>query len=257
VARGALRRRGWLLAFLVLAACGPLRGSVVRTAREVTVEELLGEIDARRAAIVSLRARVRLKSGIARVWTRQAVLLQRPSSVRIDVLSPFGLALALGTDGRTLWAYPPQQGVRYEGPATAENLARLLGTPLEVADLVDVLLGVPPARAVFGPPGLDRDGDEHVLTLPFRGGFQEVRFAADTLAVTRIEERRDGGGTLRVIFADYRDGVARAVELVAEGGATASIAFDDVERNATIDPAVFDPPPAPRTLPLERAGAPS
>lgn len=225
--------------------------------RETTVEELSRDVEARRAAVVSLRARVRLRSGVAGVWTRQAILVQRPTSVRIDVLSPFGLALAVGTEGRTLWAFPPQQGTRYEGPATRENLARLLGTPLDVADLVDVLLGVPPAREAFGAPSLERDGREYVLTVPFRGGHQEVRFAADTLVVTRIEERRDGGGTLRVAFTDYVDGFARAVDLLADGRLAASIAIDEVEPNAAIDTAVFAPPSAPRVLPLERAGAPS
>jgi hypothetical protein len=233
-----------------------LRGRLV-PAREASIEELQTRLEARRAAVISLRARARLRSGMAGVWTRQAILVQRPSAIRIDVLSPFGLALAIGTEGRTLWAFPPQQGARFEGPATRENFGRLIGTPLEVADLVDVLLGVPPARESFGPPGLDRDGDEHVLTLPFRGGFQEIRFAVDTLEVSRIEERRDDGATMRVSFAEYADGFARRLDLVGERGLTASIAFDDVEPNATIDAAVFAPPPAARVLPLERAGAPS
>jgi hypothetical protein len=255
VRRRALLGRVCLVVLLVASGCDGVRR--VRPARETSVEELLRDVEARRAAVVSLRARARLRSGVAGVWTRQAILVQRPSSVRIDVLSPFGLALAVGTEGRTLWAFPPQQAVRYEGAATRENLARLLGTPLEVADMVDVLLGVPPAREPFGAPSLERDGDEYVLTVPFRGGHQESRFAVDTLAVTRIEERRDAGGTLRVTFADYRDGFARTVDLLAEGGATASIAFDEVEPNVALDPAVFAPPPAGRVLPLERAGAPS
>jgi hypothetical protein len=223
----------------------------------VSVEELHARLEVRRTEVSSLRARARLRSGMAGVWTRQAILVQRPSAIRIDVLSPFGLALAVGTEGRTLWAFPPQQGARFEGPATRENLARLIGTPLDVTDLVDVLLGVPPMREPFGPPGLERDGAEYVLTLPFRGGFQEVRFAADTLQVTRIEERRDEGGTMRVTFADYANGFAHRLDLVGERGLAASIAFDDVEPNAIIDGAVFVPPPAVRVLPLENAGAAS
>jgi hypothetical protein len=239
-----------------VTGCG-LIGPRVRPVRPTTADELLADIAGRRAAVTSLRARVRLRSGIARVWTRQAVLVQRPAAIRVDVLSPFGLALAIGTEGHTLWAFPPQQGVRYEGPASPENLARLLGTPLAVDDLVDVLLGVPPARRPSAPPSLDRDGAEYVLTVPYEGGTQEVRFTTDTLEVTRIEERRDGATPLLVRFSDYEQGFARALDLDAGGGMSASIAFDQVEPNAVIDATAFAPPPAPRVLPLERAGAPS
>jgi hypothetical protein len=243
----------WLLGLVLASGCGPLGG--LRPARETTAEALVAGIEARREAVTSLRARMRLRSGLARMWTRQAVLVQRPSAIRIDVLSPFGLALALGTEGRTLWAFPPQQGVRYEGPASPASFARLLGTPLGVSELVDVLLGVPPARQPVVAPTLAREGCEYVLTTPYRGGAQIVRFAVDTLEMTRVEERRDGAAPIHVTFDDYEDGFARTLDLVAEGGARASIAFDEVERNATIDPAAFEPPTATRVLPLERAAA--
>jgi hypothetical protein len=235
----------------LLSGCGVFGLGRLRAVRPTSVDALEGAIAERRAAVHSMRARVRLRSGLARVWTREAVLVQRPSSIRIDVLSPFGLALALGTEGRTLWAFPPQQGVRYEGPATPASFARLLGTPLAVGDLVDVLLGAAPARR----PTLERDGEEYVLTVPFRGGTQTVRFATDTLAMTRVEEHRVDAPPLQVTFADYEDGFARALDLSGDG-ATASIAFDAIEPNVAIDPAVFEPPAATRVLPLDRAAAP-
>jgi hypothetical protein len=245
-----------VLLLLGTAGCGLFGRGALRPVRPTTVAELLDTMAARRAAITSLRARVRLRSGLARVWTRQAVLVQRPSAIRVDVLSPFGLALALGTEGQILWAYPPQQGVLYEGAASPENLARLVGAPLGVRDLVDVLLGVPPARQPVADPMLAREGGEYVLTVPYRGGTQVVRFATDTLEVTRVEDHRQGAAPLAVQFADYEDGFARALDLDASGGMTARIAFDEVEPNAPIDAAVFVPPPAPRVLPLERAGTP-
>jgi len=245
----------WLLALVVLAGCPPFGAGRLGPARETTADELVAGIEARRAATTSLRARMRLRSGLARMWVRQAVLVQRPSAIRIDVLSPFGLALALGTDGRTLWAFPPQQGVRYEGPASPANFARLLGTPLGVADLVDVLLGVPPARVAIERPSVERAGDEWVLTIRYRDGTQLVHYAIDTLQITRIEERRDGAAPMEVAFSDYQEGFARALDLKGETGVAASIAFDDVERNATIDPTAFEPPAAARVLPLDRAAA--
>jgi len=49
---------------------------------------------------------------------------------------------------------------------------------------------------------------------PRAGGFQEIRFAVDTLQVTRIEERRDEGATMRVTFAALLAIVSVSVERI-------------------------------------------
>ena len=141
---------------LLLAGCA---GRGPRVLRAVTAEGLLADLAARRAAVTSLRARARLQRGLTGLWTREALLVRRPDAVRIDVLSPFGLALAVGVQGSLLWAYPPAESTRYEGPASAANLTRLLGAPVEVGDVVEVLLGLPPARAAsVGGPTAARAG---------------------------------------------------------------------------------------------------
>lgn len=226
-----------------------------RAVRPVGADELLTALAARRQAVTSLRARARLRSGLSGMWTRQAVVVQRPDAVRIDVLSPFGLALALGAQGERLWAYPAGEATRYEGPATPANLTRLLGAPVSVADVVDVLLGVPPARTAVGPPevAVTPEG-EHRLTLPLAGGRQTIWFAGDTLAVLRAEEVREGGAVLRVAFEDYRAGFPHALTVeAAPGAAGARLAYDWVEPNAPVDGALFAPPPAGRVLPFEAA----
>ena len=253
---GTLARSLGSIGLVLVAGCG-LRLGAVREARPTTADALLASMAARREAVTSLRARVRLRSGLARVWTRQAVLVQRPTAIRIDVLSPFGLALALGTEGHTLWAFPPQQGVRYEGPATAANVQRLLGTPLAVRDLVDVFLGVAPARPSTAPPTFEREGDDYVLTIVFPSGIQRLAFAVDTHELHAIVEQVDGRDPVRVTFADYHDGFARTVDVAGAAGAEASIAFDEIEPNVVIDPVAFTPPAAPRVAPLERVAAPS
>ena len=250
-------RRGLLLICVTGAAL--LGGCAVReprVVRAVTAEELLGELAARRAAVTSLRARARLRSGLGGLWTRETLLVRRPDAVRIDVLSPFGLELAVGVQGALLWAYPPAGSTRYEGPASAANLTRFLGAPVDVGDVVEVLLGLPPARAAVGPPALAAGAGEYRLTLPLAAGAQTIWFAGDPLRVRRAEETRDGALALRVGFDDYRDGFPHLVEVAAASGAAARLAYDAVETNAPVDPALFAPPPAARVLPLEAAPAP-
>jgi hypothetical protein len=223
-----------------------------------SAHELLETLAARRAAISTLRARARLRAGLEGVWTREALLVARPDALRIDVLTPFGLALAVGARADVLWAYPPAERTRYEGAATPTNLNRFLGAPLEVADIVDILLGVPPAREVTGPPELSVTRErEYQLTLPLAGGTQTIWFAGDSRAVLRAEERRAGGIALRVAFAEYKDGFPRALEIGAPAsGASVRLAYDQVEPNATLDASLFAPPPASRVLPLEAAVPP-
>jgi len=243
----------WLLVgtALALSAC-PGRVPVVPPTG-VTASALLGGIEARRSAATSLRARARLRSGLAGVWAREAVVVRRPTSVRIDVLSPFGLALALGTDGTVLWAFPPDEGVRYEGPATPDNLSRFLGASVRVDDLVDILLGVPPARSPVSAPVLRRPEQSlYRVDLSHAGGLQTLWFASDTLELRRAEEWLAEELLLRVRFDDYRDAFPYAIDVEApRTGVEANLRYVEVELNAVVDPAVFAPPPAPRALPID------
>jgi hypothetical protein len=200
-----------------------------------------------------MRARARLKGGLTTVWTREAILVRRPDAVRIDVLSPFGLAVAVGARDRQLWAYPPHERTRYDGVASPANMARFLGAPIAVADVVDILLGVPPARRPAGPPEIALTSDhEYELTVPLADGEQKIWFAADTLAVARAEERRNGTVALQVVFGEHRDGFPHALQVaVPSTGANATLVYDAIEPNAALDPALFAPPPAPRVVPLE------
>jgi hypothetical protein len=245
-----------VLAALALAGCALARPP--RPAVEgVSAEQLLAGLAARREAITSLRARARLKMGLAGMWTREAVLVQRPSAVRVDVLSPFGLALALGTRGDVLWAYPPAENVRYEGEASPLNLARFLGAPVTTSDLVDLMLGLPPARVSTATPTLERSaGAGWVLTLPFDGGLQRLWFDAATLELERAEEHRGDALTLTVAFDDYREGFPHTLDVTAPlVGSSARLTYDQVERNPILDAALFAPPSTPRVLPLEAAAA--
>jgi hypothetical protein len=247
--------RAVLLVGVVLLGGCALRAPRPRPVRPASVEELLAVLAERRLAITTLRARARLRAGLRGVWMHETLLVSRPDSVRIDVLSPFGLALALGARGALLWAFPAGEATRYEGSATPANLTRFLGAPISVPDIVDVLLGLPPARAPAGRPTAapTREG-EHRLTVPLADGVQTIWFAGDTLAVLRAEEERGGAVAVRVGFGDYRDGFPHALDIgVPASGAEATLTYDAVEPNAPVDPVLFAPPTASRVLPLEAA----
>jgi hypothetical protein len=145
--------------------------------------------------------------------------------------------------------------VRVEGPSSPENLSRFLGAPVAVTDLIDILLGVAPARAATGALALDIvEEDQYRLTVPFDGGVQALWFAGDTLELRRAEEWRSDTLTLQVTFDDYQDGFPRSLGVTAPlVGSSVQLAYDSVELNPTLDAPLFAPPPAPRVAPLESA----
>jgi hypothetical protein len=245
------------VAAVLVAGCA-LRRPGPALGPPVSADALFAPIAARRAAITSMRARARVKSGLARLWTREALLVRRPDAVRIDVLSPMGLALAVGTVAKTLWAYPPSDGIRYEGSATPANFARLLGAPVEVPDLIDILLGLPPRREAVAPPAVEAvAGGEYRVELRFAEGSQTLWFSASSLALLRVEETRTGAPLVRVSFSDYRDGMPHGLEVSApDAGTAVSLAYDTVEPNVVLDPALFAPPPAPQVMPLDAIRGP-
>lgn len=218
----------------------------------VSADDLVAQVAAKREKLTSLRARARLRSGFAGMWTRKALLVERPDRVRIDVLSPFGLAMALGAQGSRLWVYPVNEAVVYEGPADSQQIARFLGAPLSLQDLVNILLGVPPVRKPTSAPRLEKTQALYRLTLPLADGAQVLGFAPDTLELRTVEEVRGGNVLLKVAFDDYEQGFARSVEVSAPLiGASAKVAYDAVEQNVPIDPSIFNPPDVGKKLPLE------
>jgi hypothetical protein len=69
----------------------------------------------------------------------------RPARIRMDVVSPFGVALAtLTSDGTTFSLTDLRDKVFYEGPASACNIARLTTVPVPPHVLVDLLRGEAP-----------------------------------------------------------------------------------------------------------------
>jgi hypothetical protein len=258
VLRRALRG-SCVLAVLALAGCTLPRPSRPPAAEGVTAERLLSGLDARRQQYTSMRARARLKAGLAGLWTRQVVLVQRPGEVRMDVMSPFGLALAVGTQNDVLWAYSPSNEARYEGEASPLNLSRFLGAPVSVPDLIDLLFGLPPQRTATAPPTLGRSSDGGwLISVAFDGGTQQLWFDPATLELRRAEERRGDAVALTAEFGDYQSGFPHSLDVASPAaGSSAKLAYDAVEPNVPLDATLFSPPPAAHVLPLPAAPPPA
>ena len=99
---------------------------------------------ARAARTYSAALGVTLRSPELRARTRALVAFERPDRMRLEIPGPAGARfVALAADARLLAVFPAERAVFRSG-ATAAEMERLLGVALTPAEMMDVLLGLPP-----------------------------------------------------------------------------------------------------------------
>lgn len=193
---------------LTLAACAPRSATPppAPTGELPPESELVDSLLARRAAIRGLRAlaRTTYTAPSESRGVRQLIVVERPDRLRLEILSPFGVAFVLTTADGALSAYDGDEGTFYRGAATAENLARYtqVGLPAQVA--VDILLGTPPfAQSGSGVVSSDAG---RIKLWQETGSRVHVTWFTETLEPARYEQRDDEGHVLiRASFAEFAE----------------------------------------------------
>jgi outer membrane lipoprotein-sorting protein len=160
--------------------------------------DLLATLRQRAAGRENLRAlgRVTVLGPEGRVRLRAVLVAERPRSFRFETLTPFEQPIDVMTsNGERLWYL--HEGRLYAGPATAENVARLLPLPLRPEEVVETFLGGVPISGRFEPERVEIEGDRYRLVLSGPGG-EEGRLVVDprTLRV-RSAELRGATGAVR------------------------------------------------------------
>jgi hypothetical protein len=137
--------RHLLLAALLLSACRSFSPPLPGVAEQ-----------ARGAVSISARLRVSLRGPETRGRATALVALRRPDALRVEVPGPSGPRVTLvAGQGRVLAAFPADRAY-WEGDSSAGSLEALLGVALTPAEVMDLLVGLPPAsvrdyRASWGP----------------------------------------------------------------------------------------------------------
>lgn len=252
-----------------LGACTSARCPAVRFSSS---DELTAHHASVRAWAGRLRAEARVdrRDGGDRVRGTVFMMLERPDRVRFDAMTQFGPAAVLTSDGASFALTDLRENRFFAGPTCAENIARLLGMPLEAEDLARLLVGEAPERS-FETPGeghLDCESGQYVIetTDPASGRVDrrvyDVRQAdvegpleSQRLRV-REHTRHAADGTLeyRVRWDDYRfvedlessatprEGLAMAFRVQFEippRGIDTLVRFESIELNPTLESNVF------------------
>ena len=148
-------------------------------------------------------------AGDQHVKAKEDIVVKRPGNLRVEAMSPFGVALLLAAQGSELAIFEPGRNRFMRGNATADTLYRYVRIPMAPADAVGLLMGLaPPEFALNGIADLvSNDG---AMTVASYGnpasGTRELGFSGGNLAMVR-ETAANGNGrvTYEVRYSDYHD----------------------------------------------------
>jgi len=234
----------------------------------VSAKQLLDALEARATSLRSFRALADMhyvgpndKLGI-----REVVVVERPDHLRIEMMSTFGIALQIATDGKTVCAFHRGDHVYYRGKATLDNLARFTRLDLELRDIADLLVGLPPSRPRAEGAALAYDrtlGQWRVSGSLEHGAKLDLWFDPDGLSLARaVETSAEGSVRYEASFAEYvlADGVSVPAWVrfeVPDQGAKIELRYSKISVNPELAPTLFqfDPPPNTKIVDLDRLPA--
>lgn len=257
-----------LVAAAVIGGCAarrppsPPRAAVPPS--EVSAEALLAKLDARSKAIHSFRAlaEMRYVGEREKLAVREVVVVERPDRLRIEMMSAFGVALQIASDGERVCAYHRGDQTFYHGRATIENLARFTRLELAVHDIADLLIGIPPRRERTGRPTLSFERPQglwRVSTQLAGGDTQTLWFEPEGLLPVRASEVDSAGNTKYLAtYADYTTvsnvDVPDRIRFDLPGqGAQVELRYSERTLNGESDPGLFcfDPPAGSKVVDLD------
>jgi outer membrane lipoprotein-sorting protein len=138
---------------------------------------------------------------------REQVTVRRPASLRVEAMSPLGIALIVAADDSQIAVFNPSNNTLMRGAASPATLARFTQIPMAPAQAVQLLLGLAPDNAILAaaPTNTRSEGEMTVLTYAEAGApSYELGFSGGELALVRA---RDASGRVayEVNYSDYRD----------------------------------------------------
>ena len=191
------------------------------------------------------------------------MFLERPDRVRFDVMTQFGAAAILTSDGDRFPAHRSRENRYLEGPTCPTNIGRLLGVELEGSEVARFLMGDTP-RLPDAEAELVCEGEGYRVTLTAADGRRqelvffvprsdaEVPPAEQHLRLRRSELfDAEGESTWRVTYDDYRpvpgtEGVQLpfVVQFVdRRNDADTLVRFQDIATNVEVPEGAFEQSP--------------
>jgi len=168
--------------------------------------ETLVERD-RRLACVQSPAVMEYSAGDQHVKAKEEIVAKRPGNLRVEAMSPFGVALLLAAQGPELTIFEPGKNRFMRGHADSDTLYKYVRIPMAPTDAVGLLMGLAPPAFELGnsPDAVSKDGAMVVATFGnSAAGTHQLGFSDGNLAMVR-ETGSDGRINYEVRYSDYHD----------------------------------------------------
>jgi len=231
---------------LLLTACAPVQPKRGEPVSQSFANGLMQEWADNTALISSVQglAKVEVKAPMTSINGTQVIIVEKPDRLRAEALNPFGLPqVSLTAAAGQLGVLLTAQNLYYTGAATSENLEQFVHVPLNVPDLVSLLLYQPPVIDAWKVKAFDlkdggwllvRYGTLQRQELVFNQYRQLVEVSYfknnDLLVKAKYAKFREQGGLYPVLLT---------LDL-PEKYATVTLEFSDVETNGRLRPGIFD-----------------
>jgi len=190
---------------------------------------------------------------------RENLIVQRPASMRVEVMSAAGVALVVAADGGQLAVFDLGKNTLMRGAASAATLERYARIPMTSDAATRLLLGLSPDTAMLAMPpnSMTVNGDGKILTYHQPGGVvDELGFNGDERLEMVRETFADGRIGYEVHYSDYRDaggGIMFPAQVDAKfprTGATVKFHFENPSINQDVPDSTFVLLPGPETRKL-------
>jgi len=161
----------------------------------------------RRLACVQSPAVMEYTAGAQHVKAKEEIVAKRPGNLRVEAMSPFGVALLLAAQGTDLAIFEPGQNRFMRGQANADTLYKYVRIPMAPTDAVGLLMGLAPPAFALGNSADSVSNDGAMLVATFgnaASGTHALGFSGGNLAMVR-DTGADGRINYEVRYSDYHD----------------------------------------------------
>lgn len=235
-----------VLSVVLMSSCAPVRPDLGEQVSQSFADGLVQELIDNSALISSIQglAKVTVKAPMTSIDGVQVVIAEKPDRLRAETLSPFGTPLVSLTaaDGQ-LGVLLAAQNLYYTGAATPENLELFVHIPLNVPDLVNLLLHQPPLIDAWKEEAFNlKDGGWLLLRY---GTMQRQELVLNqNRQVVEVSYFKNNDLLIKATYANFRGHGTLFPALltleVPEKYATVSLDFSDAETNGRLRPGIFD-----------------
>ena len=148
-------------------------------------------------------------AGDQHVKAKEDIVVKRPGNLRVEAMSPFGVALLLAAQGSELAIFEPGRNRFMRGNATADTLYRYVRIPMAPADAVGLLMGLAPPEFALNTIADAVSNDGAMIVASYgnnntASGTRELGFSGGNLAMVR-ETAGNGRVNYEVRYSDYHD----------------------------------------------------